>query len=372
MSSQAFKAFTDSCFGNSLSAARDGLDIRALLALEGVERAEAVRLILEAIPTSGDDTRAGTAAAYLGLPEAIPQLKTRLADTRARDDTRISTAWALYRLSRDPAAVALVLDILKVTDPDQKFFYWNSGLIVVESFDLTPPVLVALLELVIRVKPNNFLIRQCRKMFGHRYLDSFDAPSRWKPREQRALALQIWRALPEAARQSLRSRLLEKLAATRSPDIAVVPGLLQLPEAAPLIRQIMATAKDGPPKIKCALALYQIDGDPEARAVCLKVLRSDLHPGQRLCALEALLQMTLEPGSTAALLDTVERDPDPYTRERALAVLAELFHEDNTITSIHAAHKWPYDWPLGSQWSPPPAETMSALRAAVARALAAS
>jgi hypothetical protein len=244
MPSKAFNDFHASCFGNSVYAVRDGLDIRALLALEGTERAEAARLVLKAIPTSGDDTRAGMAAAYLGLPEAT--------------------------------------------------------------------------------------------------------------------------------RQSLRGRLLEKLAATRSPEVAVVAGLLQLPEAAPLIRQIMATAKDGPPKVKCALALYQIDGDPEARAVCLKVLRSDLHPGQRLCALEALLQMTLEPGSTAALLDTVERDPDPYTRERALAVLAELFHEDNTITSIHAAHKWPYDWPLGSQWSPPPAETMSALRAAVARALAAS
>lgn len=372
MPSKAFNSFHDSCFGNSSVAARDGLDIRALLALEGAERAEAARLVLEAIPTSSDDTRAGTAAAYLGLPEAIPLLKTRLADTRARDDARIWTAWSLYRLSRDPAAVAVVLDILRVTDPDQKFFYWNSGLIAVESFDLTPPVLVALLELVIRVKPNNFLIRQFRKMFGHRYLDSFDAPSQWKPREQRALARQIWRDLPEATRQSLRSRLLEKLAATRSPEIAVVAGLLQLPEAAPLIRQIMATAKDGPPKVKCALALYQIDGDPEARAVCLKVLRSDLHPGQRLCALEALLHMTPEPGSTAALLDTAESDPDPYTRERALAVLAELFYEDDTITSIRAAHVWPYDWPPGSQWSPPPAETMAALRAAVARALAAS
>ena len=124
-----------------------------------------------------------------------------LLRSRARDDARIWTAWSLYRLSRDPAAVAVVLDILRVTDPDQKFFYWNSGLIAVESFDLTPPVLVALLELVIRVKPNNFLIRQFRKMFGHRYLDSFDAPSQWKPREQRALARQIWRDLPEAKTQ---------------------------------------------------------------------------------------------------------------------------------------------------------------------------
>lgn len=375
MPSKAFNNFHASCFGNSLSAVRDGLDIGALLALEGAERAEAARLVLEAIPTSGDDYRASMAAAYLSLPEAIPLVKTRLADTRARDDSRIWTAWSLYRLNRDPAAVALVLDILRVADPEQDFFRWNSGLIVVEWFDLTPPVLVALLELVIRVKPNYFLIRQCRKVFGHRYLDAFEAfrePGLEKPREQRALALQIWRDLPEATRQSLRSRLLAKLAATRSPEVAVVSGLLQLPEAAPVIRQIMATAKDGPAKVDCALALYQIDGAPEARAICLAVLRSDLSPGQRLCALEALLHMTPEPGSTTALLDTAEHDPDLYIRERSLAVLAELFHEDDTITSIRAAHMWPYDWPPGSQWQQPPAETMTALRAAVARALAAS
>ena len=46
MTSKAFNDFHASCFCNSVYSVRDGLDIRALLALEGTERAEAARLVL--------------------------------------------------------------------------------------------------------------------------------------------------------------------------------------------------------------------------------------------------------------------------------------------------------------------------------------
>lgn len=373
MPTKAFDDFLFSCFDTSFPAVHDGLNVEALLALEGAEREEAARLILDAISATRD-ARPMIAAAYLSLAEAAPLLRARLTDGTATPYTRIWTAWALYRLSREPAAVAVVLDIMKVTDPDKEFPDWTTGLHALEEFDLTPQVLVALLELVIRVKPCVLLTQTIQEQFGHRRL----GPDRWvfnlwrKPRGQMELARRVWRELPEAERRRLDSALVEKLIITNSPLIATVLGLLGSPTAAPIIHQLLTTS-DAEDRARCALALYRIDGYADAPAVCIAILFSFHQQWARVGALEALMHMSPTPAIAAALLETIETDRDPVLSREALVALSELFAGVERIGAIAAeAHAYEYFWPPGSNWRTPTAEMMSTLRAAVERALAAS
>lgn len=373
MPSKAFNDFTFSCFDTSFPAVHNGLNVEALLALEGAEREEAARLITDAIPTARD-ARPIMAAAYLSLVEAIPLLRARLTDGAATPDTRIWTAWSLYRLSRDPAAVAVVLDIVKCTDPDKEFPRWTGSLHALEEFDLTPQVLVALLELAIRVKPNVLLTRTIQEQFGHRRL----GPDRWifnlwqKPRGQMELARRAWRELPEAERRRLENALLEKLIATNSPLIATVLGLLGSPAAAPTIHQLLPTS-DAKDRAGYALALYRIDGYADAPAICASLLFSYHEQWVRVAALEALMHMSPTPAIAAALVETIENDRDPVLCRDALVALSELFAGVEKVEAIATevgAHD--YFWPPGSNWPTPSAEMMSTLRVAVEQALASS
>lgn len=79
MPSKAFDRFVFSCFDTSFAADHDGLDVDALRALEA-EREEAARLVLDVLRTTRE-SRPIIAAAYLALPEAIPLLRARLADS---------------------------------------------------------------------------------------------------------------------------------------------------------------------------------------------------------------------------------------------------------------------------------------------------
>lgn len=381
MPSEAFDRFVFSCFDTSFAADHDGLDVDALRALEGAEREEAARLVLDVLRTTRE-SRPIIAAAYLALPEAIPLLRARLADSSTWPgrgpipDTRISTAWSLYRLSHDPAAVTIVLDILKATEPDREFLIWSNSLHVLAEFDLTPQVLVAALELAIRVEPSVLATTTVVKLMGHRALGPgrFIMMNPWtKPREQRQLARRVWRELPEGERQRLDRALVEKLADTQSSLIVAILGLIESQAAAPIIHQIMQTGSPDD-RVQCALALYRIEEYADAHDICASILFSDHKQWTRVGALESLMHMSPTPTIAAGLLQTVEEDHDVALRSEALLVLSELFPDVATIAAIarNAGAIIDETTPLDAHWQQPPAETMTALRAAVARALAAS
>ncbi len=114
MARKGFEDFRWSCFDPSFHAVRNGLDLAALLRLTGDERAEAERLVLEALPTTVD-SRPIQAAGYLRLQAASEILKQRLATNfdGERVYNRVNTAEALHRIEAWPAATAVVVEALR-------------------------------------------------------------------------------------------------------------------------------------------------------------------------------------------------------------------------------------------------------------------
>ncbi|MCW5849877.1 MAG: hypothetical protein KIT87_07320 [Anaerolineae bacterium] len=116
MPSRDFTDFYFSCFDTSFGAVHNGLDRKALLKLEGDERQEAERLLLNAIETS-IDSRPIEAVGVLKLQAASPILKQRLASSidANYEYNRVHSAWALFQIERYPDAAHIIVDILKHT-----------------------------------------------------------------------------------------------------------------------------------------------------------------------------------------------------------------------------------------------------------------
>ncbi|NTU61823.1 MAG: hypothetical protein HGB05_00090 [Chloroflexi bacterium] len=149
MPSQTFQDFYQSCFDTSFGATRDGLNVQALLNLEGDELAEAERLVLQAVETSVDP-RPLCAAGYLKLQAAGAILKRRLKSSVdvGRVDNRVHIAWALHQIERYPESARIVVDVLTHTPKDNQW----SRMMAVEAladFGEMPLAVIALLETLI-------------------------------------------------------------------------------------------------------------------------------------------------------------------------------------------------------------------------------
>lgn len=146
MTSPDFQAFQFSCFDTSFGAVRNGLDVPALVRLEGPERAEAERLILAVIDTTLDE-RPIQAAGYLKLAAAGEPLKRRLARDVEQKYAHnwVHVAWALHQIEQYPPAADIIISILQRQPRHDQWTRMNA-VWALADFDLTPLTATALLN----------------------------------------------------------------------------------------------------------------------------------------------------------------------------------------------------------------------------------
>ena len=145
MPSHDFEQFYESCFGDSLGIVRDGINEKAILNLQGDERKEAEKLLLQSLGTDKDTySRPVIALGLLRSKEAVEPLKKRLVT--ASDIDQIQIALALFRIEKYPEAGQIVVDCLKENKPD-KMAQWLATE-VLPHFGKTNQVIQALLELM--------------------------------------------------------------------------------------------------------------------------------------------------------------------------------------------------------------------------------
>jgi HEAT repeat protein len=147
MPSHDFEQFYESCFGDdSFAASREGVDQQAVLRLQGEERNEAERLLLQALGTAKDTySRPVVALGLLHSRQAVEPLKKRLLSATGTD--RIQTALALFRIVEFPEAAQIVAESLRVSDtnkPDKATRLL--AIAVLPSFGPKPEVVEALIE----------------------------------------------------------------------------------------------------------------------------------------------------------------------------------------------------------------------------------
>ena len=114
--SSDFSAFYESFFGDPFMAWHDGLDTEALARLQGDERDEAERLLINALDSG--DYRPAAGLAVLRSKAATAKLKEQLPYTSG--DQRIQVARALWRTEKYAPAVDAVIDEL------QHYPFWGS------------------------------------------------------------------------------------------------------------------------------------------------------------------------------------------------------------------------------------------------------
>jgi hypothetical protein len=118
MSSHDFEQFYESCFGDTFGIVRDGVNIKAVLNLQGNERKKAKKLLLQTLGTDKDTySRPVIALGLLASKEATEPLKQRLKNAIGID--RIQTALALFRIEKFPEAEKIIIDCLRVTDTNR-------------------------------------------------------------------------------------------------------------------------------------------------------------------------------------------------------------------------------------------------------------
>lgn len=111
MPSYAFQAFVESYFGDPYMAWHDGLDTLSLASLEGEERAEAEKMLLDAMNAGSSDYRIAAGLRVLKSSGAVAKLKEQLGGATGRE--RVEIALALWEMAEWPPAVNEIIDELK-------------------------------------------------------------------------------------------------------------------------------------------------------------------------------------------------------------------------------------------------------------------
>ncbi|MEA2573473.1 MAG: internalin [Chloroflexia bacterium] len=136
MSTPDWDRFYESFFGDPYMAWHDGLDIDALLALEGKERAEAERLLLEGLKSN--DSRPARGLEALRSQQSAEPLKERLKSASGTD--LINTARALWEIERYPRAADVLITVLHAAP------FWGERLDAAKALEMvnTPESIDAL------------------------------------------------------------------------------------------------------------------------------------------------------------------------------------------------------------------------------------
>ena len=112
MASAAFERFRFSFFEDPDSP-RNGLDMKALAALEGAERSRAEEMLLQYLP----DTRAVIGLGALGSRRAEPALVQLFdAEQGSGNSAQIYLATALWQIRPDPRWLKAVIEVLASAD----------------------------------------------------------------------------------------------------------------------------------------------------------------------------------------------------------------------------------------------------------------
>lgn len=108
--SGAFASFENSYFGDPYMAWHDGLDTQSLLSLQGEEREEAERMLLEALSKDSSDPRPAAGLAALRSTKATDRMKQLLRTSTG--DQVIEAARGLWAMEKYPPAADALIDIL--------------------------------------------------------------------------------------------------------------------------------------------------------------------------------------------------------------------------------------------------------------------
>jgi hypothetical protein len=116
MASPEFKRFEESFLDNPSSSVMDGLDMDALLSLQGAERERAEAVLLQRLDE--DDMRAIIGLGALRSPRAKPGLERIFHKVRGeaqgiQDLQLVETSRALWRIAPDQRWLGAVLDVLR-------------------------------------------------------------------------------------------------------------------------------------------------------------------------------------------------------------------------------------------------------------------
>lgn len=107
--SPAFQRFSDSLKVTGRESL-ESYDLDALFALEGQERDRAEQILIERL-TETTDPRAPKALRQLGSEKALPAL--HLALDKQAGEMRVEVANTLWSLTRDPSAIAAIIQVLR-------------------------------------------------------------------------------------------------------------------------------------------------------------------------------------------------------------------------------------------------------------------
>jgi HEAT repeat protein len=182
------------------------------------------------------------------------------------------------------------------------------------------------------------------------------------PKERAAQAYEALQSLPYDERARLEDLLLNRFYVTKDSHIAIALGLMKSQRAAAYLRARLdgATGQDG---VRIALALYRINGFPEAVERIIEVLHSNLPQWERREALEALTSFGLTPTIVSALLETLEHDRDRSISGWAGDVLCYLFEPHEVVRDLIQEIR------IGKIWQRPSASALRELRAAIESAM---
>ena len=113
-SSQNYQTFYQYIFGDYRYFYYDGIPEVVCTSLEGSERIEAEKLVLQALKKIFLDERAVRAAGYLKLKAAIPVLEERLAilSIFMRKEVRSSIVWALLKIRGDKGKLGEIIEVV--------------------------------------------------------------------------------------------------------------------------------------------------------------------------------------------------------------------------------------------------------------------
>jgi hypothetical protein len=212
--------FYHSCF-NPIGYNFDGVDTERLLRLEGRDREEAERLLLEAIAVT-DDPRPFIAICELRTPAAAEILRQRLARGPSYpSENRILLAGSLYRLEKDPIAEDVILDMLRQIDSESDSAIWSGATRVLCSFEATPKILKFLMEMLAGTANPCSITKVWETIFGVHDRYFFD-------RERRENQAKIaYNRIPRKERARLRGLLVRRYEMTNDTCIATVLDLIK-------------------------------------------------------------------------------------------------------------------------------------------------
>jgi len=371
-----FETFVNMTFPTNFLWGREGVTPNVLLRLRGEELERAKAMILEALP-SAEMNQPFDAAAILGLVEAIPLARQRLAETANDVDAQsvaISAATTLYRLGATDEGERGLLHAMRLVSshahnararyPD---LAWIDLRVALGYFPLSQKLLVALVELIadesypdrvdtefahLGAPPKRRWARFTLPSLLSRHqptagvaLERIQEPAyrvgfvrhledkAATPAGQAALA-----ALPEAERARLEKMLLHRLNAHDDANASLALGLLRGVAARGKLEEIVYRQRDEFDAARAAVALQYIHDD-DAFPLLLETIRAGRRQIDRDQTVTLLDHLPLTRERVGELLLSLPSIPDNLTRVTLLDWIGQRYATTAEAQALYATIK---------------------------------